>query len=277
MSPPVRGNEDVVERTTRGRLGAAATVLVAWTIILAVVLGVGWLITHALASSVDPWDNDIARWFADERTPELDRAADVGTFLGETPVGMGVAAVVAAVVSLVKRSIRPAAFFALLVAGIGGFYWVTTTLITRQRPPVRILDPGLVPDHSYPSGHVATAIAVYCGTALLCWWLAPRTRPWVWVLVLVPVFVALSRLYQGAHHVTDVLTSLCYTTAWLAVVAGVLGLRSSAGSRSAGSRSAVVGAPGDGAAEQDDPDRHEHDGQAPGEHRHDPSGSVGRL
>ncbi len=236
-----------MERTTRGRLGAAATVLVAWTIILAVVLGVGWLITHALASSVDPWDNDTSRWFAGERTGDLNEVADVGTFLGETPVGMAVAAVVAAAASLWQRSVRPAAYFALLVAGIGGFYWVTTTLISRQRPPVRILDPGLVPDHSFPSGHVATAIAVYGGTALLCWWLAPRTRPWVWVLVLVPVFVALARLYQGAHHVTDVLTSVCYTTAWLAVVATTLLRRapaaaqgSSAQGSSAGSASRAV-------------------------------------
>lgn len=253
-----------MERTTRGKLGAVTTVLVAWAIILAVVLGVGWLITHSLASSVDPWDNDASRWFASERTSELSDAANVGTFLGETPVGMAVAAVVAAVVSLWKRSWRPAAYFALLVAGIGGFYWVTTTLITRQRPPVRILDPGLVPDHSFPSGHVATAIAVYGGTALLCWWLAPRTRPWVWVLVLVPVFVALSRLYQGAHHITDVLASLCYTTAWIAVVATVLLRRSSPTT-------------GDRAAHDGDAQRHQDDSDAAGSHRHDPSRSVGRL
>ena len=34
-------------------------------------------------------------------------------------------------------------------------------LITRDRPPVEILDPGLVPDHSFPSGHVATSVVVY--------------------------------------------------------------------------------------------------------------------
>jgi undecaprenyl-diphosphatase len=214
-----------VDETTRARLGAAARVLLAWAIILAVVLAVGWLITHTLAPRVEPWDDDTARWFADQRTPDLGAAADVGTFLGDTPVAMAVAALVAAGFSLWRRSVRPAAYFALVVAGIGGFYWVTTALITRQRPPVRILDPGLVPDHSYPSGHVATAIAVYGGTALLCWWLAPRTRPWVWLVALLPVLVALSRLYQGAHHVTDVLTSLAYATAWLAVVATVLGLR----------------------------------------------------
>jgi undecaprenyl-diphosphatase len=87
---------------------------------------------------------------------------------------------------------------------------------------VRILDPGLVPNDSYPSGHVGTAIAVYGGTALLVWWFAPRTRPWIWLLALVPVIVALSRLYEGAHHVTDVLTSMCYATAWLAVATAVL-------------------------------------------------------
>jgi len=254
-----------MERATR----AAATVLAAWTIILAVVLVAGWLLTHMLASSVDPWDNDVSRWFAHERTPELNGVADVGTFLGETPVGMGVAAVVAAVVSLWKRSIRPAAFLAVVVAGIGGFYWVATTLITRQRPPVPILDPGLVADDSFPSGHVATAVAVYGGTALLCWWLLPRTRPWVWVLMLVPAFVALSRLYQGAHHLTDVLSSVFYTSAWLVVVAGMLGLRSGG--------SPVVVAAGDGSTEQDHPDDHERHRHPAGEHRHDATRAVGGL
>lgn len=214
-----------MEQKTSRRLRSAATLLAAWAIILAAVVGVGWLITHTWASSVEPWDDDTSRWFAAERTPGLGDAAEVGTFLGETPVGLAVAALVAAGLSWWRGSIRPAAYLGLVVAGIGGFYWVTTTLVTRQRPPVRILDPGLVPDHSFPSGHVATAVAVYGGTALLCWWLAPRTRPWVWPLALVPLLVALSRLYQGAHHVTDVITSLVYTCAWLAVVATVLGLR----------------------------------------------------
>ena len=183
----------------------------------------------------------------------------IGTLLGETPVGMGVAAVVAAAFSLWRRSIRPAVFFAVLVAGIGGFYYLATTLITRQRPPVHILDPGLVPDASFPSGHVATAVTVYGGTALLCWWLAPRTRPWVWVLVLLPVFVVLARLYQGAHHLTDVLTSVCYASAWLAVVTTVL-LRGS---------SAATGAAGDHTTDVRDAEGHEHDREAVGEGRHD--------
>jgi undecaprenyl-diphosphatase len=198
------------------------TAVVAWAVILGVVLGLGWLITGPLESSVDPWDNDTVRWFAGERTSDLNAAADVGTFFGETVVGSGFAVLVAAALSLWRRSIRPAVFFALVLAGIGGFYAITTMVITRVRPPVRILDPGLVPDASFPSGHVATAIAVYGGTALLVSWLAPRTRPWIWLLLLVPVGVALARLYQGAHHPTDELASLLYTAAWLAVVGRLL-------------------------------------------------------
>jgi membrane-associated phospholipid phosphatase len=40
------------------------------------------------------------------------------------------------------------------------------------------------------------------------------------LLACIPFFVALSRLYQGAHHLTDVGTSLVYG----AVLLGVLGV-----------------------------------------------------
>jgi undecaprenyl-diphosphatase len=131
---------------------------------------------------------------------------------------MAVIAVVALGFSLWRRSFVPAVFAALLVAGIGGFYSVATHLITRDRPPVKILDPGLVPDHSFPSGHVATATAVYGVVFVLAWVLAPRTRRWVWLLLLVPVLEVFARLYEGAHHVTDTLTSLAYASAWLLVL-----------------------------------------------------------
>ena len=204
-------------------LGVAAHVVATWTVILAVVLGLGWLITGPLQSTVDAWDNGVVRWFVGERVPDLNTAADDASFLGKTVVGVVVAAVVALALSVALRSVRPVAFFVLVFAGIRGFYWVTTELITRPRPPVPILDPDTVPDASFPSGHLATAVAVYGGTALLVWRLTPRgRRGWVWLLLLVPLSVALARLYQGAHHPTDELASIFYTTAWLAVCGHVL-------------------------------------------------------
>jgi membrane-associated phospholipid phosphatase len=61
---------------------------------------------------------------------------------------------------------------------------------------------------SYPSGHTAASIAVYCGLALL---VTSRIRNRaaqvaIWsVAVLIPVYVAFSRTYRGMHHPLDVL------------------------------------------------------------------------
>ena len=209
--------------TTRTEVArAAATVVVAWVLILAAVLGLGWLITGPLEATVDPWDDGVVRWLADQRTADLNGVADAGTFLGETVVGVAVAVLAAVVLSLWSRSPRPAVFVALVLAGVGGCYGIATVLISRDRPPVRILDPGLVPDDSFPSGHLGTAVAVYGGIALLLGWVAPRIRPWPWLLLLVPVVVALARLYQGAHHPTDELASVFYAGTWLAVVGSVV-------------------------------------------------------
>ena len=210
-----------MSRTDRSLASTAGLLLVAWVVILGVVVGLGWLLTHPLQSSVDPWDNDVSRWFADQRTSALNGPGDAGTLLGETVVGLSVAAVAALAFSVWRRSWRPALFYALAEAGIGGLYSVTTHVITRQRPPVKILDAGLVPDHSYPSGHVATAVVAYGGIVVLAWAHSRGSR-WVSVLFLLPVAVLLARLYQGAHHLTDVLVSIGYASVWLAVLSGLV-------------------------------------------------------
>jgi undecaprenyl-diphosphatase len=220
-----RGDHDAhATRRTTPSAGRAALVIVGtWVVVLAVVVAFGWLITHALRGAVLPWDNGLARWIADQRTGPLNEPADVGTLLGETVTGVSVAVVTALAFSIWKRSWRPAIFLAVAEAGIGGFYYVATHVDTRQRPPVKILDPGLVQDHSFPSGHVATAVVAYAGILVLAAaYASPAVRRWAGLLVLLPVFVLLSRLYQGAHHLTDVLTSLVYASVWLLVLARML-------------------------------------------------------
>lgn len=197
---------------------AAGTILVSWVVLLGAVVGFGWLVTHQLKSSVDPWDNEVSRWFADQRASTLNPLGGLGTLFGETVVGWSVVAAVALAFCLWRRTWRPALFAALLAAGIGGLYALATHLDPRQRPPVRILDPGLVPDASFPSGHVGTAVAAYGGVVLLAWVYWHASRRWVWLLLVLPVFVLLARLYQGAHHLSDVLTSLVYACAWLYVL-----------------------------------------------------------
>lgn len=200
----------------------AAVVAGTWLVLLGVVLGIGWLITDPGRQEVNGFDDPISRWFADARDETLSRIADVGTLLGETVVGVSIAVLVCAGFAIWRRSWRPVLLVVLVEAGIGGFYAIATAADPRQRPPVRILDAGLVPDASFPSGHVATATAYALCIALLVRAYAPRGLPWAWGVLLVPVLTMVSRLYQGAHHLTDVLTSLGYATVWTLVVASVV-------------------------------------------------------
>jgi len=196
----------------------------AYVVLALVVVGWGWLLTHSLQGSIEGTDDDVSRWFAGQRTSWLDPVAETGTLLGETVVGLAVGAVVAVVAGLLLRSVWPAGLVFLADAGNGGIYWLGSHADPRDRPPVKLLDEGLVPTHSFPSGHVGTAIAVYGGAAvLLALWLRTRDRATplralVVVLACVPLFVAASRLYEGAHHLTDVGTSLVYGTVWLTVL-----------------------------------------------------------
>lgn len=208
--------------TDRGWPRTLGLAVLVWVLLCAVVVGWGYLLTHALDGSLGAQDNSIARWFAGERTSALNPLADDATLLGETVVGASGVIVASLLVSAWQRSIRPIVFGALIEAGIGGIYFLATTLDPRNRPPVKILDPGLAPDASFPSGHTATSIALFLVIVIFAWRYAPAARWWVTPLLLLPVATILARLYMGAHHLTDVLTSLVYASVWVLVLARLI-------------------------------------------------------
>ena len=195
--------------------------VVACAVICAALVGVGWLITHPLKSTMTG-ENHVNTWFADQRTPDLTRAADAGTFIGQTLTGLVVLAVVGLVFAVWKRTWWPLLFVGALDAGLGLFYLLGTTLDPRQRPPVHILQSGLVPDHSFPSGHTGTAVAVGGSLAALLWAYTRVSGAVIALLVVAPVFTMLARLYEGAHHVSDVLSAFVAASVWLLVCAGLL-------------------------------------------------------
>jgi membrane-associated phospholipid phosphatase len=210
-------------RPPSGRpLGPTLLVLVAWLLAIgAVEVAVGWLITHPLKSTMTD-ENSINRWFVHQRTSTLTDVADVGTLIGETVTGLVALALIALVFAVWQRSLWPALFVLALDGGIGLFYLASTTLDPRNRPPVRILQSGLVADHSFPSGHTGTATAIAGALAALLWVYTTLTRAVVGVLGVVPVWTMLARLYEGAHHLSDVLTALVVTLVWLTVCARLL-------------------------------------------------------
>jgi undecaprenyl-diphosphatase len=207
--------------TGRSLSRTVVVLVIGFAVLCGGVILVGWVLTHPLRSNMRGED-EVNRWFVDQRTPTLTDVADGGTIVGETVTGLVVLAAIGIVFAVWKRSWWPLVFVAVLDAGLGLFYLAGTTLDPRRRPPVRILQPGLVPDASFPSGHTGTATAIGGVLAALLW---AYTRVARWVLVLVvaiPAYTMLSRLYVGAHHVSDVLTAFAYAGLWLLLCARML-------------------------------------------------------
>lgn len=207
---------------TERSLGRTLVLLVVGVVVIgAVEVGVGWLITHPLTSTMTR-ESALNRWFADQRSPALTHLADLGTLMGETLTGLIVLAVLGAVFALWQRSWWPVLFVLALDGGIGLFYLASTTLDPRNRPPVHILQSGLVHDASFPSGHTATATAIAGAAAALLWAYTRLAPEWLLLLAVIPVWTMLARLYDGAHHLSDVLTAFVVTLVWLVVCARLL-------------------------------------------------------
>lgn len=219
LSTPWTGRSTPLVRSWPTALGL---LVASWAALCGVVLGLGWLLTNSLSGSVGKGDDDLARWLAGNRTPLLNDVAEVGSLFGDTITGQVALVVVALGFSVWQRSVIPALFVGLVEAGLLGIYLVTTHLVPRSRPPVKILDPGLVPDHSFPSGHVATATAIYGSIVVLTWTYSRAARRWTMPLLVLPPCVMLARMYLGAHHLSDVVASILYATTWLGLVTTLL-------------------------------------------------------
>jgi len=195
-------------------------ILLAFAAVASLSIVAGLVVTRVLlpihAVAVD--DGSLVQFLARHRSAGLTEASLIGSIMAGGVV-LPIIVVVGAVIAGVAKHWRLAGFllFALLVEV--GSYRATTLLIHRQRPQVHRLE-HLPVNASYPSGHTAASIAVYCGLALL---LTSRLKSRgaqiaVWlVAVLIPIFVAFSRMYRGMHHPTDVAAGLLVGTATLII------------------------------------------------------------
>ena len=75
---------------------------------------------------------------------------------------------------------------------------------------------------SFPSGHTGTATGIAGVAAALLWAYTRVAKALLVLLVVVPAFTMVSRLYVGAHHVSDVLTAFVYAAVWLVLCARLL-------------------------------------------------------
>jgi membrane-associated phospholipid phosphatase len=182
-------------------------VLIAFALIASLSIAVGFLVTTVLVHihSVAGEDDSLVRYLAHHRSSGLTDASLIGSIMAGGVV-LPIIAGIAALVALVVKHWRLAGFLLFALAVESGSYRATTLVIHRHRPEVHRLEK-LPVDASYPSGHTAASITVYCGIALLLTSrITNRTvQVAIWlVAALIPVFVAFSRMYRGMHHPLDV-------------------------------------------------------------------------
>ena len=200
---------------TLSRARTAAGVVVAWVLILGVIVGFGELIVK---DSHGKWlgDTAIPRWFAAHRTPSGNTwSNDISVACATTGILIvGVAACV--IVLAVIRHWRPVVFIAVVMFGELAAFLAAAAVVQRPRPYVSHLDHHL-PTSAYPSGHVAATTCLYGAIAIV---VLGHTRGWwrwlfVALAIAAPAAIALSRMYRGEHHPTDVLGSLIFAALWL--------------------------------------------------------------
>jgi membrane-associated phospholipid phosphatase len=208
-------------------------ILVSLAVLTAAMIGLGLLVK----GSPHVWplteEDDISRALAAERTSTWDTVTHVFSLIGSTGVIIAMTAAAAVVMRLVFKRWREPLFLIGAVTAQSVVFVITAAVVARSRPDVPHLDDS-PPTSSFPSGHTSAALALFGGIALVLTLHARNRRPsaaWWVVLLAVPVAVAVSRLYRGMHHPTDVVASFVNSAVCLMVMARVILARSVAWTR----------------------------------------------
>jgi undecaprenyl-diphosphatase len=165
-------------------------------------------------------DPHVLSWVVAHRTEALTSFFRVVTWMGSTAVLYPAVVVFAAVLWWRRRQWRPSALLAAALLGAVGLYDIVKPLVGRARPPERFWI-GTYSGWSFPSGHATQTIAFYGMLAFLLsrWSRSPRGRAALWGgALVVTLVVGGSRIYLGAHWMTDVLGGYALGGFWVSLV-----------------------------------------------------------
>lgn len=203
-----------------GTAHALALGAVAWVFTFGALVAAGLpLARHEDGNGNILWDSTVPHWFAAHRSDVLGHVSIVGSEVGNTHAILAIGLVIGAVSLAAIRRWRPVVFLLTVMFGELSLFLASAAIVDRARPDVENMD-GPMPTSSFPSGHVAATILIWATAAVL---VMPRTRAW-WrwaflaLAVAMPVWVAVSRMYRGMHHPTDIAGSMLLSALWLSAV-----------------------------------------------------------
>ena len=214
----------------RGRLdpgtatGLALTLALGAAVIGGLLLGILAYLMRTNDRLVD-LDRSVGQWGADHATHWSTQLLQLVTDLASTPMTLAVIVVVTVVemIRVPNKWIPP--FLITVVVGEVVIVNTVKHLLHRVRPTFNPIAAHLGP--SFPSGHSATAAALYAAVALvLARRRSPRTRAMLaGAAAAIAVAVAISRVMLGVHWLSDVIAGLAFGWAWFAVCAIAFGGR----------------------------------------------------
>jgi undecaprenyl-diphosphatase len=195
-----------------------------WHILgLLVLIAAGWLLLGMAEDVVSGdritlVDTQLAAWFHAHATPPFTQFMLIVSYL-QGILAMSIYALLFGVFLLRKK--QRYWLLALILALPGGMLLnvLMKEIFNRARPG--FTDPLVtLTTYSFPSGHVAGATLFY---GVLAAYLSAHISKWHWrvavviATILLVTLVALSRLYLGAHFLSDVLGAIAEGIAWLAL------------------------------------------------------------
>lgn len=187
-------------------------------LLVGVFVALGLLLTGAPGSSrAAPWDRAVLADLVELRGGLWTEVAVKVSALSATPTVIASGLAIGMLALAVTHSWRPALLVAVATIGQTVIYFAVSRLVDRPRPDVPDLTAGLPAAASWPSGHVAAAVALYGSlAAVLLRYASTRLgRASVVLAVAVSLAVAASRVFVAAHYPSDVLAGLLIGVLWL--------------------------------------------------------------
>lgn len=190
---------------------------------LASLVGIGSVVGLALqelSGSQPAPDRWIQTFMVANRSQWLTSTMQAVTLLGDSSFVIGVVCIVGIIWSYFARSLHPLILLVVTYLGARVIESAVKQLSHRPRPPIE-----QAIDHftrfAFPSGHAIYAITIYGMIAALLSMVSRQRqrRLAMWVgATLIVALVGSSRIYLGAHWLTDVVGGYILGVAWLIIL-----------------------------------------------------------